>query len=178
MKGQYVKTMMRAAAALVLAVLVATPLRAAGKDAADSTDKERTPFQARLIVDPKGNGFQSAYMPIPAGKRLVIENISAISRVPEGLKMEMNLYTYLDNDGDGVGGIEDIVFHRITLADQGTFDGVAIASANHRVLIFGDSRIGDVGYGVTFQGRLNGQTTSFTQGQLTISGYLEDLPVR
>jgi len=179
MKDQLVKSMRRAAAAVVLAALVASPLRATETDAAEHSDKaERTPFQARLIVAPTANGFQSAYLAIPAGKRLVIENVSAIARVPEGLKMEMNFFTYMDNDGDGVGGIEDIVFHRIALVEQGTFDGVTIASANHKVLVFADSRIGETGYGLTFQGRLNASTTSGSQGQLTVSGYLEDLPVR
>ena len=181
MKGQYVQAMVRAGVIAAFALLLASPLGAAGKDAAENVDKApRQPFQARLIVGPTSTGFQSAYLAIPVGKRLVIENISAIARTPEGIKMEMNLYTHMDNDGDGVGGIEDIVFHRIALVDQGTFDSTAIASANHKVLIFGDSRIGESSYGVTFQGRLNGTigSAAFAQGQLTLSGYLEDLPVR
>ena len=180
MMSQFVKAMVRAGAVAAIALLMASPLGAAGKDAAGDDKAARQPFQARLIVAPTSTGMQSAYLAIPAGKRLVIENLSAVSRTPEGIKMEMNLSSYLDNDGDGVGGIEDIVFHRIALAEQGTFEGVAIASANHKVLIFGDSRIGDSAYGVTFQGRLNGTIGSgaFAQGQLTISGYLEDLPVR
>ena len=180
MKSQYVKAMVRAGVVAAFALLLASPLRAAGKAAAETIDKApRQPFQARLIVSPTSTGFQTAYLPIPAGKRLVIENISAIARTPEGVKMEMNFYTYLDNDGDGVGGIEDIVFHRIALVDQGTFDGTAIASANHKVLVFGDSRIGETAYGITFQGRLNATiaTNAFAQGQLTVAGYLEDLTV-
>jgi len=181
MKSQYVKAMARAGMVAAFALLLASPLRAAGKNMAEPSDKApRQPFQARLIVGPASTGIQTAYLAIPAGKRLVIENISAVARTPEGVKMELNFYTYLDNDGDGVGGIEDIVFHRIALVDQGTFDGTAIASANHKVLVFADSRIGDISYGVTLQGRLNGTIGSpaFAQGQLTISGYLEDLTAR
>ena len=136
----------------------------------------RTPFQRRIIVTPLGTGFQTGFLPIPAGKRLVIENISAISRIPAGLRMEMRFFTYLDN-GDGQGGIAAITFHRIPLIDQGVFDGVAIASASYKALIFADSQIGNQSYQVGVQARLNGSPNgSFTQAQFTFSGYLEDLP--
>lgn len=49
--------------------------------------------------------------------------------------MEINFFTYLDNNGDGTGGIADIRFHRIALTEQGTFGGTAISSANHTVLV-------------------------------------------
>ncbi len=139
----------------------------------------RKAFQARVVVSPSGNGNSSAILAIPAGKRLVIENISAIARNPEGLRMEMNLFTYIDNNGDGVGDIADIVFHRIALLDQGVFDGTAIASANHKVLIFADEQIGTGHFGVVAQARLNGAlpANAFAQAQFTLTGYLEDLPV-
>jgi hypothetical protein len=137
---------------------------------------KRKAFQARAIVAPTGNGFQTALLSIPAGKRLIIENISAIARCPEGLRMEMNFYTYIDNNGDGVGDISDITFHRIALTDQGTFDGTSIFSANHDVLVFADEQIGTQHFGVAVQARLNGSTTGFTQAQFTFTGYLEDLP--
>jgi hypothetical protein len=137
---------------------------------------ERKAFQARISVSPQGNGFQSALLPIPAGKRLVIENISAIARCPEGFRMEINFFTYLDNNGDGVGDLADITFHRIALTDQGTFGDTAIASANHKVLVFADEQIGTSHFQVVVQARLNGSTTGFSQAQVTFSGYLEDLP--
>jgi hypothetical protein len=137
---------------------------------------ERRPFQARVAVSPQGNGFQGALLPIPAGKRLVIENVSAIARRPEGLLMEINFFTYYDNNGDGVGDSADITFHRIALTDQGVFDGTAISSANHKVKVFADERIGTSHFFVVLQARLNGSTTGFTQAQVTFSGYVEDLP--
>lgn len=137
---------------------------------------ERRAFQTRIIVSPQSTGFQTVFMPIPAGKRLVIENISAIARCPEGLRMEMNFFSYLDNNGDGVGDVADITFHRIALTDQGTFDGVAIFSANHKVLVFADEQIGTSHFQVGVQARLNGTTTGFAQAQVTFSGYIEDLP--
>jgi hypothetical protein len=139
---------------------------------------ERKAFQARVIVTPLGNGFQGQTLQIPAGKRFVIENVSVITRCPEGLRMEVNFFCYIDNNGDGVGDIADITFHRIALTDQGVFDGTAIASANHMVLVFADEQIGTGHYGVTAQARLNAAPppNAFLQAQFTFSGYLEDIP--
>jgi hypothetical protein len=138
---------------------------------------ERRAFQTRIIVTPRGEGFETAFMPIPAGKRLVIENVSAIGRCPEGLRIEINFFSYLDNNGDGVGDIADITFHRIALTDQGTFNGTAISSANHKVLVFADEQIGSSHFQVGVQARLNGiaSENALVQAQVTFSGYIEDL---
>jgi hypothetical protein len=138
----------------------------------------RKPFQFRLLINPIGNGNQSQSYAIPAGKRLVIENVSAIARCPVGYRMEINFFTYLDN-GDGVGDSSDITFHRIALTDQGAFDTTFIASANHKVLVFADERIGTTQFGLVLQARLNAviPTNAFAQAQVTFSGYLEDLPL-
>jgi hypothetical protein len=137
----------------------------------------RKAFQFRMIVNPTSTGMQSQQIALPAGKRLVIENVSAIARCPDGLKMEMNFSTYLDN-GDGVGDISDLTFHRIALTDQGTFDAVSIASANHKTLIFADEQIGNAHFGLILQARLNAilPPNAFAQAQVTFSGYVEDLP--
>ena len=71
-------------------------------------------------------------------RRLVIENVSAIARCPDGQRMEINFHSHLDNNGDGVGDVADITCHRIALSDQGTFGGMHIFSANHKVLAFAD----------------------------------------
>lgn len=139
----------------------------------------RKSFQARVIVTPLGTGFQSQLLQIPAGKRLVIENVSVITRCPEGLRMEVNFFCYIDNNGDGTGDVADITFHRIALTDQGVFDGTAIATANHKVLVFADEQIGTGHYGITAQARLNAApppNPAFLQAQFTFSGYLEDIP--
>ena len=138
----------------------------------------RKPFQIRMFVNPKSTGNDTSNFIIPAGKRVVIENVSAICRIPVGLKAEVSFFTYIDSNGDGVGDIQDITFHRLTLIDQGTFDGVAISTANHKTLVFGDGTIGGSQYSIGLQGRLNGTTTESTQIQVTFSGYLEDLPVQ
>ena len=136
----------------------------------------RKPFQIRIIVAPTGLGNTTASYPIPAGKRFVIENVSAIGRVPAGMRMEMNFFTYFDNDGDGVADPEDLVFNRIALTDQGTFDDTTILAANHKVLVFADGTIGSTNIPISLVARLNGTATGTAQGQLTLSGYLEDLP--
>jgi hypothetical protein len=166
---------LRVKRALAAVMLVLTGVVSAS--AQTKTEPVRKPFQARMIVNTQSNGFQTVFMPIPAGKRLVIENISAIARTAPGQRMEMNYFTYMDNDGDGVGGLEDITFHRIALVDQGTFGDMAIASANHKVLVFADELIGTTHYQVGVQARLNEYSTTLAQAQVTFSGYLEDLPI-
>jgi hypothetical protein len=137
----------------------------------------RKPFQMRAAVNVDiGGSGASGFLPIPAGKRLVIENVSAVGRCPEGLRMELKYFTYFDN-GDGVGDSNDITFHRIVLADQGTFQGTAVSTANHSVLVFADELIGTSHFQIGVEVRLTGIATQFAQGQITFSGYMEDLPV-
>ena len=160
------------ALALILASM-ASPALAQTKD-----KSARTPYQARVIVTPLGTGFQSSSLEIPAGMRFVIENVSVITRSPEGMRMEVNFFSYIDRNGDNVGDIADITFHRIVLADQGVFDGVQLATANHDVLVFADELIGTNHYQLVAQARLNAMppANAFTQAQFTFSGYLEALP--
>jgi hypothetical protein len=167
-----------ARAALGAAIMFVTTAAAPAFAQPDSTKKEREPFQARVVVTPVGTGFSSALLDIPAGKRLVIENVSAIARAPQGYRMEVNFFSYFDNNGDGAGDIADIVFHRIALIDQGTFGDTALAAANHKVLIFADEQIGTQHLKVVVQARLNAPLVGspFVQAQVTLSGYLEDLP--
>ncbi len=164
-------------AALGVAMMCATT---AAPASAQSEKKERTPFQARVIVTPLGTGFSSSSLTVPAGKRLVIENVSAISRSPVGYRMEINFFSYIDGNGDGVADIADITFHRIALTDQGTFGDTAIASANHKVLVFADGTVGTQNPQVVVQARMNAALvgTPFVQAQVTFSGYLEDLAVQ
>lgn len=137
----------------------------------------RKPYQARFSAEvPAGSISGDSFIAIPAGKRLVIENISAIARTGAGSRMQIQLYSYFDN-GDGVGDVGDITFHRIALTDQGTYAGVATSSANHKVLIFADEQIGTAHFGIALQVRMDTPAVGGTnQGQVTLSGYLEDLP--
>lgn len=135
-------------------------------------------FQKRISVAPLGNGFSSATLQIPAGKRLVIENVSVVGRVPEGFKLEVNFFTYMDNNGNGTNDPEDLTFHRIPMTEQGVFDGTAISVFNQKMQVFADGSIGSGGLSIVAQARLSGlvPANTFTQVQFTFSGYLEDLP--
>jgi hypothetical protein len=152
----------------------------AGSAFAQTKDKDapaQTPYQVRVIVTPLGTGFQSSNLEIPTGKRFVIKNVSVITRSPEGMRMEVNFYTYFDHNGDNVGDLSDLTFHRIALLDQGAIDTTQIAVANHEVMVFADEMIGTAKYGVVAQARLNAMppANAFAQAQFTFSGYLEDL---
>ena len=141
-----------------------------------SSGSARKPFQVRFSAPiPVGGIAGNAVLNIPAGKRLVIENISAIARSQAGSRMQIQLFCYFDN-GDGIGDLSDITFHRIALTDQGTFNGVATSTANHKTLIFADELIGTSHFAVSMEARLDTPATETASGQVTLSGYLEDLP--
>ena len=149
-----------------------------GLNAASRDAPARRPFQMRAAINiPVGGSVESGFLPIPAGKRLVIENVSAVARCPEGMRMEIKYFTWFDN-GDGVGDpSNDITFHRIALTDQGTIVGSAVSAANHKVLVFADELIGTSHFQIGIQVNLSGVATQVAQGQITFSGYMEDLPV-
>jgi hypothetical protein len=93
--------------------------------------------------------------------------------------MEIHFSTYMDSgEGPGLDSITYLTFHRVALTDQGTFPGMSIATANHKVLVFADEQIGDQHFQVGVTARLNGMAPSgaTSQAQITFSGYLEDLP--
>jgi hypothetical protein len=137
----------------------------------------RRPFQTRISLNVESGGtLASGFLQIPAGKRFVIENVSAIARTPVGLRMDINYFTYFDDDFDGIADINDITFHRFVLTEQGTFNNQAAATANHKVLVFAEEQIGQGHYQIGVRVTLSGPNTAHAQGQITFSGYLEDLP--
>ena len=127
-----------------------------GTNATDRKDEPvRKPFQVRAAINVGiGSSGASGFLPIPVGKRLVIENVSAVGRCNEGLRMELKFFSYFDN-GDGVGDSSDITFHRIVLTDQGTFQGTAVSTANHKVLVFADELIGTSHFQIGIDVRLS-----------------------
>jgi hypothetical protein len=134
-------------------------------------------FQTKLTaVIPAGGNVSSAFLQIPAGKRLVIENVSAVARSKPGSRMSIQLLSYFD-DGDGVGDyLNDLTFHRMALTDQGIFNGAATSTANHKTLIFADELIGITHFSVVIEVRIDAPSTESASGQVTLSGYVEDLP--
>ena len=74
-----------------------TLVRPADRLPVESSDKKkekigRVLFQKSVTVTPTGDGFNVVAMQIPAGKRLVIENVSANVRCLESQKMEVSYF--------------------------------------------------------------------------------------
>lgn len=139
----------------------------------------RKPFQMMVQVPvPRGVSGATQFFPIPAGKRLVIENVSAAGLCPDGLRMELRYATAVD-DGNGQGDSGDISFHRIVLTDQGNFGtgSSPLLTANHKVLVFADELIGETHFKIKVDAFLNGLASQVAWGIITFSGYMEDLPV-
>lgn len=138
----------------------------------------RTPFQMKLDVGvPRGTSGATQFFPIPAGKRLVIENVSALGLCSQENRMEIHYSTAVD-DGNGQGDSGDISTHWIVLTHQGTStDGTATLTANHKVLVFADELIGETHFQIRVQVSLLGIPTQSARGVVTFSGYMEDLPV-
>jgi hypothetical protein len=138
----------------------------------DAKAPVRQLFKKRITVSPNGLGFSIVAMNIPAGKRLVIENVSAIVRCPEGRRMDVNYFTYVNN-GDGVA---KKTFHVLVLQKQGSFNGSGIFAANRKGLVFADEQIGGEHFSVGVSARLSAANAGFAQAQFTFTGYTEDLP--
>lgn len=137
----------------------------------------RKPFQKRVVATvPAGSGVVHTTMFIPTGKRLVIENLSAVARVPQGLWPYVQVLTYFDN-GDTVLDAQDIAYHRIAFVEQGSVNGQTTSTANHKVLVFADERVvTHYNLGVTISFGISGTVTEATQAEVTLSGYIEDAP--
>ena len=132
----------------------------------------RTPFQKQITINPTGLGLNVVAMQIPAGKRLVIENVSVVVRCSESQRMEVNFSTYT---GNGAGGAK-MTIHKLLLQKQGSFRESSIFTASEKGLMFADEKIGNAHFSVGVAARLNAVTAPFAQAQFTFSGYLEDLP--
>ena len=131
----------------------------------------RTPFVKRVTVNLNGFGVSVVAMQIPAGKRLVIENVTAIIRSAESQRVEVDYSTYANN-----GGVADKTIHQLVLEKQASFKESAIFTASQKEIVFADEQIGGEHFSVGVSARLRGGSTQFAQGQFTFSGYLEDLP--
>jgi hypothetical protein len=131
----------------------------------------RTTFVKRVNVKLNGTGASVVAMQIPAGKRLVIENVSAIVRSLESQQMELNYFTYTNSGGGASKSIQ-----KLALQKQASFRDSGIFTANQKVTVFADEQIGDEHFSVGVSARFKGGAALFTEAQFTFSGYLEDLP--
>jgi len=141
----------------------------------------RQPFQAGINLDILAGGNSDIEdIDIPAGKRLVIESVNAVTFQPPGQGLLITFQTALsDQVGDNAGsiGFEDF---DLVLTSQGIFNGSERSTANHKVLAFADETVTTTSG--TVHGRklsvhmARGTTTGTAGARVTFSGYLEDLP--
>lgn len=132
----------------------------------------RAQFVKRVTVNLNGSGVNVVAMQIPAGKRLVIENVSAIVRSPESQRVEVNYYTYTNNNGAASRTVNELALEK-----QASFKDSAIFTTRRSVSVFADERIGSEHYSIGISARLSGGVAAqYAQAQFTFSGYLEDLP--
>jgi hypothetical protein len=134
----------------------------------------RRPFQARVnLTIPDGANADFERLDIPAGKRLVIENVSALTFGPQGMGHLISFTTSLQNTIGDSTGFES---HDVVLISQGLFNGLERLAANQNLLAFADESFGtQTGLDVIIsfsRGSLNGSSGA----RVTMTGYVEDLP--
>jgi hypothetical protein len=139
----------------------------------DAKPVARTTFVKRVTLNLNGLGVNIVAMQIPRGKRLVIENVTALVRSPETQRVEVNYFTYQNN-----GGAADKTIHRLALEKQASFKDSAIFAASRNAAVMADEQIGSEHFSVGISARIIGGTASYAQAQFTFSGYLEDLPAK
>jgi hypothetical protein len=124
---------------------------------------EKRAFQATVTVT-LNQGFegQNGFVPVPAGKRLVIEFASARGNVPAGQTMVFMIVTNLNGENNGE-------FHHLPTTQQFTSGNTAQFIMGEQVRIYADS-----GFAMLRADRNSPDgTASFI---FTISGYLIDVP--
>ena len=140
----------------------------------------RQPFQASIDLDIlPGKNSDLGNLYIPAGKRLVIESVSAVASGPVGQDLMVSVGSG-SNHADEANGSEVFQDLDLLLASQGISGGTECLAGDQKVLIFADeSVITDLsvlrGLGVSVELSrvvLSGSAAA----RVSLSGYLEDLP--
>lgn len=138
----------------------------------------RKAYQKRVTFDVGvGNNQGSLSFPIPAGKRFVIESMTAVVRLPPGIQPYLHMFTYMD-DGDGVFNPADSGNQRFVLVQQMNSAGLTIWTANHKVVAYLDETIGGTQINHTVALEVSGDVSLLSKADVTFTGYLEDLPVQ
>lgn len=144
----------------------------------DGGPRKRFQFTVGTDITTGGSGRTILY-PVPAGKRLVIEHVSARTYRPPGLKMNLEFGTYFDN-GDLFGDDQGLAFHGIALIEQGTeLNGYEVSAASHDILAFAEDRLGTTGnLPIRVRVSLSGIVPfgHFARGTVVFTGYVEDNP--
>ena len=137
------------------ALLLAAPLMMA-----QSATAPKTPFQQQVtmsISTGAAGGFSS--VPVPVGKRLIVEYVSLSGTVPAGQKLSAALQTTV---GDSTA-----IYSIVTGIDE-TADGADKLAANQMMKVYAE---GPMLHVVCWRTKTDGQA----QITLNISGYLEPL---
>ena len=136
-------------------------------------DAVRRPFQAGVNVNitPGGNA-DFAQIEIPAGKRLVIEDVSVVTFQPVGQGLLLNFVTGFE-DLVAAAGQDEFETHNVILVSQGLFNGLERSVAHQKMLVFAERLFG---FGIMVQ-MSRGSPTGSAGARVTFSGYIEDLPV-
>jgi hypothetical protein len=143
------------------------------------TPSTRRPFQKTIhLTIPEGSSFGESEIAIPAGKQLVIENVSARSK--GRVTPSMSFTTWYDDNGNGLADAGDESVHDVTFTLQNErYEAPSLFTwtANHRVLVFAAERIGETHFGVKMAVQTSYPVIEGNADlRLVLSGYLEDLP--
>ena len=140
--------------------------------------KKRFQFTVGTDILAGGSG-RTILFPLPVGKRLVIEHVSARTYRPAGIRMNIEFGTYYDN-GDLFGPEQGLAFHGIALIEQGAeLSGNEVSAASHDVLVFAEDRLGtttDLSLRVRFSLSDTVPFGKFARGTVVFTGYVEDNP--
>lgn len=126
-----------------------------------------------------GGSGRSILFPVPAGKRLVIEHVSAHTYRPAGIRMNITFDTYFKNDA--VFDENQVsATHGVVLVEQGTeLSGNEVSTGSHNVLAFAEERLGTVNnLPLRVRFALSGTVPfgKFARGVVVFTGYMEDHP--
>jgi hypothetical protein len=124
------------------------------------------PFQMRVPINVFAGGPSSStetVIPIPTGKRLVIENVSADAEIPAGEKIVLSVVTRLDASTPS-----NSVSNFIVLSEQGVFGDKSIFAANHKTLEFAAVQLSVIARPTFLSG------TGFAT--VNLSGHRENVP--
>jgi hypothetical protein len=124
----------------------------------------RNPFQRRVAFDIVGTTQGDAGIIVPAGKRLVIEHISARAQGPVGVK-------YFGSIQVVAWPGEQQAIHYLVFNFQGTFGDVDEYTASQPLRAYADVNVPPATFTVT-----RSDITGSSHIEMDISGYLVDVP--
>lgn len=131
----------------------------------DVDNPARSPFEASLAFDMRdGVDNNQASFAVPAGKRLVIEFVTAIVRVPQGQSVIVLFFAQIAPSGPpGIG-------HVIVVTPQGVFNEDNNFMASQQMRVYADPWTQ-----VIFEVSRNA-SAGLASGNVSVTGYLVSVP--